>query len=411
MSKRSEPTSGLALTAQYCDKVIVHESGPDGELTGNRMSFSPGDVNEAVIGEMGYVETHTGDVFRGTTVAEYAKATTYASIEAACRAAGVPATVSETLSPAYKVERPALDPADPLDAVEIAETAEIAADRVPQPPLRGVQPRATAAQQAEAVDATLSRSRRFPLAVLTGPSAEKASEEALTGKGKAVLEAIQKIQVDLWGTEKKILVATTAGSGMAEIIREAFAATPNAVVVVELPEERLSPLFRLPPTAGDIQNIVIEPQAPVGFSDGQRKSLRDAALGLEKLNDVVHSGPQPSFEDFDTAWAGQTAGQDTTFHQHSYPQGYAAQVLETVRNRGSDYGTPADNHQLTADLTSNYLRRKLNLPVTITAEDVCMFNILQKVSRLAYTSKDDSYLDIAGYVENVSMLRKDQRTR
>ena len=40
---------------------------------------------------------------------------------------------------------------------------------------------------------------------------------------------------------------------------------------------------------------------------------------------------------------------------------------------------------------------------------LCMLNVLQKASRLADGTKDDSWLDIAGYTENVGMLRRDQR--
>jgi hypothetical protein len=96
---------------------------------------------------------------------------------------------------------------------------------------------------------------------------------------------------------------------------------------------------------------------------------------------------------------------------HSVPEGFAAKVMDTVRNRGGDYGTPADNHQLTADLLTSYFSRRFNRPVRFTAEDVCVFNIVQKMSRLAYASKDDSYLDICGYAENVAMLRPEQRKR
>lgn len=95
----------------------------------------------------------------------------------------------------------------------------------------------------------------------------------------------------------------------------------------------------------------------------------------------------------------------------SVPQGFAAQVLEIVRNRGGDYGTPADNHELTATLWTEWLSRRFGQTVIFTAEDVVMLNILQKCSRLANKTKDDSYLDICGYVENVAMLRKDQRNR
>lgn len=91
--------------------------------------------------------------------------------------------------------------------------------------------------------------------------------------------------------------------------------------------------------------------------------------------------------------------------------GFASQVLATVAARGAAYGSPADNHQTTANMVSEWLSRRLKTPVKLSAEDVCMLNIIQKVSRLASGTKDDSYLDIAGYVENVAMLREDQRNK
>jgi hypothetical protein len=102
---------------------------------------------------------------------------------------------------------------------------------------------------------------------------------------------------------------------------------------------------------------------------------------------------------------------DLLGREHSVPAGFAAKVTELVRERGSDYGSPAENHQLTADLWSAWLSRRMNQPVTFTAEDVCMFNILQKQSRLAFITKDDSWFDVAGYTENVAMLRKEQRNK
>lgn len=95
----------------------------------------------------------------------------------------------------------------------------------------------------------------------------------------------------------------------------------------------------------------------------------------------------------------------------SIPGGFAAQVLGTVRSRGSSYGHPQDNHQLTADLLSAWLSRRLDIPIKLSAEDVCVMNILQKISRIAFETKDDSLLDIAGYTENVAMLAPSQRNR
>jgi hypothetical protein len=93
----------------------------------------------------------------------------------------------------------------------------------------------------------------------------------------------------------------------------------------------------------------------------------------------------------------------------SVPEGFAPKVQELVRERGSAYGSPSENHQLTAELWSIWLSRRLGVAVTFSAEDVCMFNVLQKQSRLAFITKDDSWFDIAGYTENVAMLRPEQR--
>jgi hypothetical protein len=93
----------------------------------------------------------------------------------------------------------------------------------------------------------------------------------------------------------------------------------------------------------------------------------------------------------------------------SVPQGFAPEVLRLVRERGDSYGSPAENHQLTADLWSAWMSRRLRKDIKFSAEDVCMLNCLQKQSRLAFKTKDDSWFDLAGYAENVAMIRPDQR--
>lgn len=94
---------------------------------------------------------------------------------------------------------------------------------------------------------------------------------------------------------------------------------------------------------------------------------------------------------------------------HSVPEGFAPGVQKLVRERGDSYGSPAENHQLTADLWSLWMSRRLRKDVKFSAEDVCMLNALQKQSRLAFKTKDDSWFDVAGYAENVAMIRLDQR--
>lgn len=66
--------------------------------------------------------------------------------------------------------------------------------------------------------------------------------------------------------------------------------------------------------------------------------------------------------------------------------------------RRDDYGTPLANHSRTAALWSAYLG------VPITPRQVCMLNVLQKVSRDAHAPKKDNLVDIAGYVRNAQLV-------
>lgn len=96
-------------------------------------------------------------------------------------------------------------------------------------------------------------------------------------------------------------------------------------------------------------------------------------------------------------------------------ESFVNRTAATISRRRSDYAHPQDNHQLTADLVQAWIHHSSRAmeqgrrPRYVTAEDVCIFNILQKLSRLAHGTHDDSLLDIVGYVENISMLRCDQR--
>ena len=74
----------------------------------------------------------------------------------------------------------------------------------------------------------------------------------------------------------------------------------------------------------------------------------------------------------------------------------AARVVDGPRR--DDYGTPSENHGRTAAMWSDYLG------VPITARQVCMLNILQKISRDAHAAKRDNLVDIAGYVRNAELV-------
>ena len=71
-------------------------------------------------------------------------------------------------------------------------------------------------------------------------------------------------------------------------------------------------------------------------------------------------------------------------------------------DRQKEYGTPKSNHDRTAKLFSVYLG------VQVTPDMVCMLNILQKVSRSigARHTKDDTFIDIIGYVMCIEEMRK-----
>jgi len=104
----------------------------------------------------------------------------------------------------------------------------------------------------------------------------------------------------------------------------------------------------------------------------------------------------------------------TTVDQSSEPAGEAESAKapkKTILQRATeivdgdrqhDYGHPYVNHTRTADYFSTYLGK------IVTAEDVCILNILQKVSRNQNRPSHDSILDIAGYARNVEMVREKQ---
>jgi hypothetical protein len=81
----------------------------------------------------------------------------------------------------------------------------------------------------------------------------------------------------------------------------------------------------------------------------------------------------------------------------------AARVTSTDRNDA--YGAPDINHGCTAELISAYLSRKYGRRVPFDADDVCVANLCQKISRLAHTPRHrDSLVDIAGYARNIEMM-------
>lgn len=86
----------------------------------------------------------------------------------------------------------------------------------------------------------------------------------------------------------------------------------------------------------------------------------------------------------------------------------AARVVDGLRQ--ASYGSPWDNHGCTAEMWTSFLRRRgilsPNVDVFLTAEDVCLMNILQKVSREANEHKRDNLVDTCGYSRNVELIKE-----
>lgn len=83
----------------------------------------------------------------------------------------------------------------------------------------------------------------------------------------------------------------------------------------------------------------------------------------------------------------------------------AARITSQDRNRS--YGHPLDNHSLTAEFWTGFLRRRglLKDGKSLCYSDVCMLNILQKISRYANMPTRDGLVDIAGFSRNIEMAQ------
>lgn len=75
-------------------------------------------------------------------------------------------------------------------------------------------------------------------------------------------------------------------------------------------------------------------------------------------------------------------------------------------DRQESYGHPLHNHSVTAAMMSFFLTRKYSKQVLLDAEDICWFNVFQKISREANMAKRDNLVDVIGYVANIEMIRE-----
>ena len=78
--------------------------------------------------------------------------------------------------------------------------------------------------------------------------------------------------------------------------------------------------------------------------------------------------------------------------------------------RAKAYGNPRINHGCTAALISALLSNKYRKSIVLDADDVCWFNICQKMSREANEPKRDNLVDVCGYVGNIEMMLETPET-
>ena len=74
-------------------------------------------------------------------------------------------------------------------------------------------------------------------------------------------------------------------------------------------------------------------------------------------------------------------------------------------NRGEDYGHPLDDFSKTAAFWSIYKG------VRFSPEDVALMMVFVKVSREMNKHKEDNLVDIAGYIETLSMVIEEKKYR
>jgi len=115
----------------------------------------------------------------------------------------------------------------------------------------------------------------------------------------------------------------------------------------------------------------------------------------EPLKEVLES------EGVDTSDVGAYCAARDIEHETTLCLDEAKQVV--CGDRARDYGKPSVNHRRTADLIGAYLG------IPITPRQVCVINILQKISRDAHEPKRDNLVDIAGYAQNAAWVEDSDR--
>lgn len=92
-------------------------------------------------------------------------------------------------------------------------------------------------------------------------------------------------------------------------------------------------------------------------------------------------------------------------HTPKKPGDIAHEAANVVDERMADYGHPSENHACTAHMWNAYLRRRFEgTGFRLDARDVCLLNVLQKISRDAHTRKRDNLVDVIGFAINADMV-------
>lgn len=94
------------------------------------------------------------------------------------------------------------------------------------------------------------------------------------------------------------------------------------------------------------------------------------------------------------------------------PRGRYLERAMTISSKGGDrhngYGHPIKNFSTIALMQNAYLKTRglLAEGQNITPRDSVVFNLLQKIAREAESHKDDNWVDMAGYVNVMSLIHE-----
>ncbi len=145
----------------------------------------------------------------------------------------------------------------------------------------------------------------------------------------------------------------------------------------------------------------LRPDEPLQEGDLFRRAWWPEGETAEVVNHTLFGKTPESFS---------VASHSTTFYRPEADEPTVEDakesILEEARRvvdgpRQQDYGTPGANHARTAAFWSTYL------DTPITAKQVCMMNILQKVARSMQRTTRDTLVDIAGYARNVELIEEE----